>query len=113
MALDHDAQGLGRNHFDLVAPLIQVPCHFEPTRRVEPHDQAAVVLRFQNLPRMKAKTGGAFGGLGGKAPDDSAELCRILPDTKGLRGVIRDGEAVRGSVRFPQEACQVITCRDV
>ena len=55
MPFDHVAQRLRGHHLDLVAPLVEMPGHLEPARRVETHNQAAIGLRFQHLPRMGAK----------------------------------------------------------
>ncbi len=47
VALDQLAQALGRQHLHLVAPLVEVPCHFQPARSKEAQDQAAVRLRLE------------------------------------------------------------------
>src|SRR3546814_6721230 len=56
--LSEDAQPLRPDHLDLVAPLIEVPRHFKPTRSMEADDEAAVVLRLGNLLWVEAELGG-------------------------------------------------------
>lgn len=42
VAFDHPAQGVRGKDFYLVAPLVKVPDHFEPTGRVEPDNQTSI-----------------------------------------------------------------------
>ena len=108
IGLDKAAHGWGRDHLDLVAPLVEMPGHLEPARRVEPHNQTAIGLRFQHLLRMEAEARGAAGGPRGKAPDHLAVLRRILPDAKGLRGVFGDREPVLQREAFVERLCLVV-----
>lgn len=44
IAFDQGPQPVRLDHLDLVAPLVEMPGHLEPSGRREPDDQAAVIL---------------------------------------------------------------------
>src|SRR3546814_12332111 len=72
--LSEDAQPLRPDHLDLVAPLIEVPRHFKPTRSMEADDEAAVVLRLGNLLWVEAELGGPARCRRRETPHDFAIL---------------------------------------
>lgn len=87
VARNQFAQALGRQHVHLVAPLIEVLCHFQPACCLEPDDQAAIVLRLDNLGWVEKEFGGALRGLRCEPPHDFAKLFWILINTKRLSSV--------------------------
>ncbi len=89
MAFNQRTQTCGFNHLDLVAPLIEMPRHLKPSGRMEPHDEAAILLRIKHLGWMEAELGSTLGGLRREPPDDLAMLRRILIDAESLCGVVR------------------------
>lgn len=89
ISLDQGPQSIGRDHLDLVAPLIEMPSHLQPTCRLEPDDQASIISRLQNLRGVKAEFGRTLGGIGRETPDHlamtpkawAAQFSRVKPSS--------------------------------
>src|SRR5690606_17458063 len=77
------------DHLDLVAPLIEVPRHFKPTRGMKADDDAAVVLQLDNLLWVEGELGCPVGCLRSETPDHFAVLLRILVNAERPGGIVR------------------------
>jgi len=94
MAIDHRPQTVRSNHFDFVPPLVEVPRHFGPAGRTKPNGQAAVLVAFQFLIRMKTELGRAVCGFRRKPPDDLSKLEGIIKYTEGPRRILIQRKAL-------------------
>src|SRR5690606_21568440 len=54
---DQRAQPLGRDNLNRIAPLIEMPCHLKPARRMKAHDESTILLHLNGLLWVKAEFG--------------------------------------------------------
>jgi len=92
ISFHHGAQSLGGDDLDLVSPLVQMPSHLEPARRMKPNEQASVVHRLENLGGMKTILRGAGSRLRSKPPNHFSVLRGILINAESLGGVRVQGK---------------------
>lgn len=93
MAFDQRPQPRRFQHLDLVAPLIEMPGHFQPACGFKPDNQTAVVPIFGRLVGVELEFRRTRGCLGKKPPDDLAILGGVLISAEGLRRMIVQGKA--------------------
>ena len=71
------------DNFNLIAPGVQMPGHFQQAAGFEANRQAAVGVDNILLRRMKTVLGGVFGGFGGKQPFRFKRFFPINPERVG------------------------------
>jgi len=71
----HRPQGLELDNLKLIAPLVEMPDHLDPTGRGELDEQAAIWLIGHLLRRMEFEISRDCGCAGRKAPHNATVLC--------------------------------------
>ena len=79
------AEAIRRDDFDLVAPLIKEPRHFQPASGMETDYKAAVILPFDFLPGVEPELRSPIRGFGQKTPYHFTILSFGLMGAEGAR----------------------------
>jgi len=90
VSVDHFAKRDGFDDFDLIAPHIKMPSHFQQATCFEAHGHGAVFAIGDLLAGMEHEIAGGFCGVRRELPNNLDGF--FFPDTEGLLGIALDVE---------------------